>query len=308
MSAESVTRRIKDKVFEQGFDLCGIAQSRILVESKEILHKWCDSGMNDILGYLSRNIEKRTDPSRLLPGTKSVIVTGLSYNTEKQQREGVPVISRYAYGSDYHTVIGKKLEAVLDFIKSLAPGASGRCMVDSAPLSEKSWAMEAGLGWQGRNAVIINRKLGSFFFIGVILTDIVLEYDKPFTRDYCGNCRRCMESCPTGAINDDRTIDARRCIANLTIENRRPVPVNLAPLMEGMVYGCDRCQEVCPWNAEAPRHSVAEFELPEELAGLTGEEWLSMSPERFDVLFRQSAIWRKGYGSFFDNIRRICNT
>ena len=305
MQAETITKRIKDKVSEQGFDLCGIAQSRILVESREVLNRWCDSGMNDILGYLGRNIEKRTDPSRLLAGTKSVIVTGLSYYTEKKQKDGVPVISRYVYGADYHVVIRQKLETVLEYIKAIAPGADGKCLVDSAPLAEKSWAVEAGLGWQGRHTIIINKTIGSFFFIGVILTDLILDYDTPFAEDHCGTCRRCIDSCPTGAINDDRTIDARKCISNLTIENRGPVPMHLASRMEGRVYGCDRCQEVCPWNADVPVHRVADFEIPEDLADLTRGEWLSMSPEKFDLLFSRSALWRKGYESFLENIRRI---
>ena len=238
---------IKEKALDLGFDLCGIAASRSLSEREDILKDWCASGMNAGMSYLARDIDKRINPESLVPGAKSLIVTGINYYTDNQQTEpGVPVISRYAYGEGYQDVIKRKLTEFLAFIKSLEPEAEGRPFSDSAPLLEKAWAAEAGIGWQGRHSIVINKKIGSFFFIGILILNIELEYDKPVKRSYCGNCRLCIDQCPTGAINENSTIDARKCIANLTIENRGAIPDEIIPKLEGRVYGCDRCQEVCP--------------------------------------------------------------
>ncbi len=297
---------IKEKAFEIGFDLCGIAPSHPLKEHKLILENWCQAGMNGTMSYLAKNIEKRTDPRLLFPGAKSVIVTGLNYYTERRQGgDGVPVISRYVYGDDYHDVIIIRLNQILGFIKEQVPGADGKAFVDSAPVLEKAWAREAGLGWPGRHSIIINKNIGSFFFIGVIIVNISLEYDKPFTDEYCNECRLCIDACPTGAINADRTIDARKCIANLTIENREPVPEAFAEKMEGRIFGCDICQEVCPWNRYAKAHKINEFEISRELASLSGKEWLSLSSGRYDTIFRKSAVKRKNYKTFMKNVRTI---
>ena len=202
---------IKEKAQDIGFDLCGIAASRSLSEREDILKNWCMSGMNAGMNYLARDIEKRINPEFLVPGAKSLIVTGINYYTENKQTEpGVPVLSRYAYGEGYQDVIKRKLNELLAFIKSIEPEAEGRPFSDSAPLLEKAWAAEAGIGWQGRHSIVINKKIGSFFFIGILILNIELEYDKPVTEDYCGNCRLCIEQCPTGAINENRTIDARK--------------------------------------------------------------------------------------------------
>ena len=297
---------IKEKALELGFDLCGIALSRSLKEREDILKNWCSEGMNGGMSYLSRDIEKRINPEYLVPGAKSLIVTGLSYYTDKKQREpGVPVISRYAYGENYHDVIKRKLDKLLSFIKTINPEAEGRAFVDSAPLLEKAWAVEAGLGWQGRHSIVINKEIGSFFFIGTLILNIELDYDKPVTEEYCGNCRLCIDLCPTGAINENRTIDARKCIANLTIENRGPIPEEIIPKIGGRVYGCDRCQEVCPWNKNAKPHKTPEFDLPEEIEMMTKEDWKNLSTEHFKRLFRGSAIERRKYDPFMRNVTDV---
>ena len=224
---------IKEKASDLGFDLCGIAASRSLTEREDILKNWCTSGMNAGMSYLARDIGKRINPESLVPGAKSLIVTGLNYYTDKKQTEpGVPVLSIYAFGEAYQDVIKRKLSELLAFIRSIKPEADGRPFSDSAPLLEKAWAEEAGIGWQGKHSIVINKKIGSFFFIGALILNIELEYDKPVTDDYCGNCRLCIEQCPTAAINEDRTIDARKCIANLTIENRGPIPEEIVPNLE----------------------------------------------------------------------------
>jgi epoxyqueuosine reductase len=297
---------IKGKAAEIGFDLCGIAAARSLEEREVILKNWCASGMNSGMNYLSRETGKRINPQSLVPGAKSLIVTGINYYTDnKQTQPGVPVLSRYAYGEAYQDVITRKLNELLKFIRSIVPEACGRAFSDTAPLLEKAWAAEAGIGWQGKHSIVINKKIGSFFFIGILILNIELEYDKPVTGDYCGTCRLCIEQCPTGAINENRTIDARKCIANLTIENRGPVPEEIIPKLEGRVYGCDRCQEVCPWNGNALQHKIPEFQINEELAGMTAEDWSNLSRERFKRLFKKTPVGRKKYDTFMANVALV---
>jgi epoxyqueuosine reductase len=297
---------IKDKAHELGFDLCGIAQSRPLKERGTVLKNWCSEGMNAGMAYLFNDIEKRINPDFLVPGAKSLIVTGLGYYSDKQQREpGVPVLSRYAFGESYQTVIKRKLEKLMSFIMSLAPDAHGRLFVDSSPLLEKAWAVEAGLGWQGRHSIIINRNIGSFFFIGTLILDFELEYDEPVIAEYCGSCRLCIDLCPTGAINEDHTIDARKCIANLTIENREAIPEEILPKIERRVYGCDRCQEVCPWNKDAKPNTNPEFDLPPEIEMMTKEDWLKLSRDNFKRLFKGTPIERRKYEPFMRNVTDV---
>jgi epoxyqueuosine reductase len=299
---------IKEKAGELGFDLCGIAPSRSIEERENIIREWCSSGMNGEMSYLAQNIEKRINPEFLVPDAKSLIVTGLNYYSDiKQSEPGVPVISRYAYGINYHDVIKGKLIKLLTFIKSIEAKTEGRPFADSAPLLEKAWAGEAGLGWQGKHSIVINKEIGSFFFIGILVLNIKLEYDDPVKDDYCGNCRLCIDLCPTGAINENRTIDARKCIANLTIENRGPIPEEIIPKIGGRVYGCDRCQEVCPWNINAKPNRNPEFELPGELKGMTLEQWINLTREEFGRLFKRSEIARKKYDPFMRTVSIVTN-
>jgi epoxyqueuosine reductase len=300
---------IKERAFALGFDLCGIAPSRPLEDHEPILRNWCSSGMNGDMGYLGKRIEKRINPGLLFAGAKSVIVTGLNYYSEKKQGgNGIPVISRYAYGNNYHDVILDKLNKLLEFIIHIRPESAGKAFVDSAPIIEKAWAREAGLGWPGRHSILINNKLGSFFFLGVIIINLDLDYDKPFSEDHCGSCRFCIDSCPTGAINENRTIDVRKCIAYLTIEAKNPAPEELALKMEGRVFGCDKCQEVCPWNARAMPNKIPEFQLSAKLKKMTSEDWTNLSGYQFDRLFKKSAIGRRTYERFIQNVTIVTKT
>ncbi len=302
-SASDLSAGIKTRAFELGFNICGIARSRPLSENGPRLRSWVEAGMNDIMAYIARDIDNRLDPESLLPGAKSIVVTGLSYYSPNKQKDPeAPVISRYTYGSDYHEVIRLKLEDLLQWIKTLKPEVNGRPLVDSASVLEKGWAKEAGLGWQGRHSVVINKKIGSFFFIGILILDIDLEYDAPFTKDYCGECRLCIEGCPTGAINENRTIDARKCIANITIERRGPIPEALIPFLGRRIYGCDRCQEVCPWNRETKIPGTPEFELNEEIAAMSLNDWKHLTREKFKKLFGRSAMSRVKYEKLMANI------
>jgi epoxyqueuosine reductase len=295
--------QLKKKAYELGFDLCGIAKAHSLDEYGPRLKTWVDAGMNDKMGYLARDIGKRLDPENLLSGSKSLVVTGLNYYSEIKQKDAkAPVLSRYTYGINYHDVISEKLEKLLSWINSIKPEAKGRIIVDSAPLLEKPWAKEAGLGWQGRHSVLINKKIGSFFFIGTLVLNIELDYDSPVKEDYCGDCRKCIEACPTGAINENRTIDARKCIANITIENRGAIPEELIPHLERRIYGCDRCQEVCPWNTKAKPNKTPEFSINETVAAMNLNDWLNLSREQFSTLFERSAIGRVKYEQLMRNI------
>jgi len=286
-TGKSLSVLVKEKACNLGFDICGIAPSGNLKEHGSIIRNWCSSGMNGDMTYLSQNIEKRINPNILVPGAKSVIVTGMNYYTDKkQQQEGVPIISRYAYGDDYHDVIKGKLNKILDYIINLVPG----------------WAREAGLGWPGKHSILINNKIGSFFFIGVIITNIEFEYDKASYEDHCGTCRACIDACPTGAINENRTIDARRCISYLTVESKTPVPEEMVHRMERRVIGCDICQEVCPWNKIVKPHRIPELNLPGEVEQMTVDDWKSLSREQFKRLFGKSSIARRTFQRFITNI------
>ena len=294
---------IKNKASDLGFNICGIAKSRTLEEYGPRLKAGVDEGMNDIMGYLARDIDKRINPESIFPGAKSLVVTGLSYFSEILQKDPkAPLLSRYTYGSDYHEVIQARLEKLLAWIKSVNPEAEGKPFVDSSSILEKPWGREAGLGWQGRHSVLINKEIGSFFFIGILILNIDLDYDHPFAEDYCGECRLCMDACPTGAINDNRTIDARRCIANVTIERRGPIPGELVPFLGRRIYGCDRCQEVCPWNKKIKTGKTPEFTIDREIAEMSEEEWRVLSRERFTRLFGKTSMSRVKYEKLMGNI------
>ncbi|MCE5347308.1 MAG: tRNA epoxyqueuosine(34) reductase QueG [Bacteroidales bacterium] len=303
---KAISLLIKEKAYNMGFDLCGIAPARILEEHESIIKSWCSSGMNGMITYLGQNIKKRINPALQVPGAKSVIVTGLNYYADKKQGgDGIPVISRYAYGKDYHEVIKGKLNEILDYILILNPGAKGKCFVDSSSVLEKAWAREAGLGWPGRHSILINKNIGSFFFLGVIMLDIVVDYDEPVREDHCGKCRLCIDSCPTGAINENRTLDVRKCIAYLTIESKNPVPEDIIPKMGGRIYGCDKCQEVCPWNENAKPNRTLEFQISDGLKKMTTEDWLNLTSEQFDRLFKNTPVRRRTYERFMRNITSV---
>lgn len=302
----TLSAKIKEQALCVGFDLCGIAPVRTLTGNEAVLRHWYEKGMHDNMNYLGRDIEKRSNPGILFPGAKSLVVTGLNYFTDRLQEHGdIPVVSRYAFGSDYHDLITEMLNGLFSFITTLAPGTEGKAFVDSAPLMEKPWAVQAGLGWQGKHSIVINDNIGSFFFIGILILTIDLDYDSPYDGEKCGDCRACIDSCPTGAVNEDRTIDARRCIANLTIENRGPIPSEMIPLMDRRVYGCDKCQEVCPWNAHARPHNHPELDISDDLAGMTRDEWISLTNEQFDKIFKGTPVERVKFERFKSNIALI---
>ncbi|MBN2665536.1 MAG: tRNA epoxyqueuosine(34) reductase QueG [Bacteroidales bacterium] len=303
ISNKDLSEGIKRRAAELGFNICGIARARVLGEYGPRIRSWVNAGMNDNMGYLARNIDKRIDPVSLFPDALSLVVAGLSYYSKVLQKDPeAPVLSRYTYGRDYHEVIPEKLNLLLEWINTVRPGTGGRAFTDSSAIAEKPWGREAGLGWQGRHSVLINKSIGSFFFLGILILDTELDYDDPFDKDHCGNCRLCIEACPTDAINDNRTIDARKCIANLTIENRGPVPEDIVPHLGRRVYGCDICQEVCPWNKDLKLPVTPEFTIDKEIAEMSLSDWQNLTRERFSRLFGKTSMSRVKYEKFMSNI------
>jgi epoxyqueuosine reductase len=287
---------IKEKALELGFAGCGFSRAEALPEDKQGLETWLKNGHHARMGYMADHFEKRTDPTRLVEGARSVISLLYNYYTDKTPEDPeAPVLSKYAYGRDYHYVMKDKMHALFDFIKSMYPEAAGRVFVDSAPVLDRAWAKRAGLGWIGKNSMLISRTAGSFVFIGEIILNLELEYNELPESDFCGSCNRCIEACPTGAILETRTIDSEHCISYQTIENRGNISPEIEPGLSGRVFGCDICQDVCPWNRKAAKHHEPAFEPRPGLLEMSEEDWQKMGPEEFESMFQESAVQRAGY-------------
>lgn len=299
----SRSRRIKEKARELGFLECGITRAGHLNEDAPRLKHWLKEGYHGEMHYMEKHYEKRLDPALLVEGALSVILVLQNYHTlETPSDPAAPRISRYAFGKDYHRIVKKKLKTLLAFIQEEMGPANGRCFVDSAPLLERALARNAGLGWIGKHSLLLNRRNGSWFFIGSIVTDLELRHDTP-VREYCGDCTRCIDACPTGAILSDRIVDSRRCISCLTVEYKgKALPPEFRGRMENYVFGCDICQEVCPWNRNAHPHDEPRLNPLPGLLMLSREEWLGLDEDRYNRLFEGSAVKRAGYRSLKRNI------
>jgi epoxyqueuosine reductase len=286
-----------------GFEFTGFARAQRLDDEARRLEAWLRQGAHGKMAYMENHFDLRVDPTKLVPGAKSVICLTYNYFTdEKQSDPTAPKISRYAYGEDYHFVIRDKLKALLDFVRTEFGAVEGRCFVDSAPILERAWAERAGIGWNGRHTLTIHPRRGSFFFLATIVCDLELAYDDPI-RDHCGTCRRCIEACPTEAISPaGYFLDATKCISYLTIELRDEIPSEFQDQMQGWMFGCDICQEVCPWNRFSKRHDEPRFEPQGELLGMTRGEWTELTEEVFGRVFRKSAVKRTKYAGLRRNI------
>ncbi len=276
-----------------------------LTGEKEHLQNWLLNGMHGEMDYMERNIEKRVDPALLFENAKTIIVVLQNYYPEQTQSDPeAPVISKYAYGTDYHFVLRDKLKSLLSLINKKVENCNGRAFVDSAPVLERAWARNAGLGWIGKNSNLISVEHGSFFFIGELILDVELPYDtpKPVT-DHCGKCTRCIDACPTKAIVADRVIDARLCISYQTIELKDELDQNLSGKFENRVFGCDICQDVCPWNLKSAKNDEPAFQPDQRLLKLTREEWQQMGKPLFDELFKKSAVKRTGFNGMKRNLQ-----
>jgi len=303
------SKLIRGKAIELGFTACGFAPVRSMEEHRDHLQSWLDAGYHGTMDYMVNHFEKRLDPAKLVEGAKSVISVLLNYYPASKQRDsGSPVISKYAYGKDYHYVINNKLNDLLIFINSEISHYTGRAFVDSAPLLERAWAKEAGLGWIGKNSLLIHPDHGSFLFIGELITDIELEYDSPFSLNRCGSCTRCIDACPTGAIISPATLDARKCISYLTIETKEEIPDELKAKLSNRILGCDICQDVCPWNKKATPTKETDFMPVSSLLDMTGEEWNNLDKPTYNKIFRHSAASRAGFKRIIRNIRYLNET
>lgn len=288
-----------------GFLDCAIVKAGFLNEEKSRFQSWLASNMHGEMGYMERNIEKRLNPQLLVENTKTVIVVLQNYYPEQDQNDPeAPVLSKYAYGTDYHFVMKDKLRQLLSFINDEICPCNGRAFVDSAPVLERAWARRAGLGWIGKNSHLISVDHGSFFFIGELLVDIELPYETAKTiSDHCGNCTRCIEACPTNAILDNRLIDARKCISYQTIELKEELDENLKGRFENRAFGCDICQDVCPWNLKSTPHDEPRFKPDPNLLSLTSRQWHEMERPLFNQLFKKSAVKRAGFKGLKRNLQ-----
>jgi len=297
-----ITFLIKAEAKKLGFQDCGIAPAGFLDRDAAHLTGWLNNNMHAGMNYMEGHFDERTNPAKLVPGAKSVISVILNYYLpEVKNDKKNPKISKYAYGHDYHKVVKEKLKKLLNIIREFEKTVTGRFFVDSAPVLERAWAARSGLGWIGKNSNLINRKYGSFIFIGELIINIDLEYDNP-AKDYCANCTKCIDACPTGAIVADRVIDANRCISYQTIENKGEIDNNLKGKMGNWVFGCDICQDICPWNKGITPASEPDFIPRKEILEMTSENWNKLDEKRYNKLFSGTALKRTGFSGLKRNI------
>lgn len=295
---------IKQYAARCGFDFCGIAKAEKLEEDARRLEAWLNKGMHGSMQYMENHFDLRIDPTLIVPGAKSVITLLKNYFPSQQQTSEAPHISKYAYGKDYHEVIREKLNEFLHLLSTEIGEIHGRGFVDSAPVMERSWAQKSGLGWVGRNGNLINKQQGSFFFIATLIVDLPLEYDNPFAKDYCGSCTKCIEACPTGAILPGKVVDGSKCISYFTIELKDMlIPGEMKNKFDDWMFGCDICQDVCPWNRfSKPNNEIAFTPIP-EILNLSTKEWESMTEESFKKIFKHSPLKRTKFKGIQRNIR-----
>ena len=303
---EQHTAIVKKVARELGFDYCGIAQAKRLEEDERKLTNWLQKGLHGNMHYMENYFDLRVDPTRLVPGAKSVITLLLNYYPSEKQEDSAPRISKYAYGKDYHLIIKEKLYAFLAELKASIGAIEGRGFVDSAPVLERAWAREAGLGWIGKNGNLIHKNAGSFYFIATLITDLKLQADNPFTKDFCGTCNRCVEACPTGAILPEKVIDGSRCISYYTIELKSHIKPTLEKgQLDGWLFGCDTCQDVCPWNRFSKPHTNKNFNAIPEILQLNTSQWEEMSEETFKQVFGNSPLQRTRFKGIKRNLQLL---
>ncbi|MBA7554756.1 Epoxyqueuosine reductase [subsurface metagenome] len=299
------SEKIKQEAAKLGFTDCKIAPVHYLANDAKQLKQWLSAGMHASMRYMENHFEKRTDPGKLVAGAKSVIVLLLNYfPPEKQSNKDKLVVSKYAYGRDYHKVIKAMLNKLQQTIRNEIVSHEGRVFVDSAPVLERAWAARAGAGWVGKNANLISPEHGSFVFIGELIIDVGLAYDKPI-KDFCGSCTKCIEACPTNAILSPKIIDSRRCISYWTIEHKGPIPETFRKKFNNGIFGCDICQDVCPWNNKVKPHNIDDFLPSPDLMAMTKKVWQDLSEDTFNRLFKKSAIKRVKYSGLRRNIRFV---
>ena len=300
------TRFIKETALSLGFSHCGIAKAAPLDEDAKRLEKWLHAGMHGSMHYLENHFDLRVDPTKLVPGAKSVITLTQNYYSPKKQPAGSPKISTYAYGTDYHFVIKEKLNKLLEAIQQKAGDIVGRGFVDSAPVLERTWAQKSGAGWIGKNGNLISKTDGSFFFIATLIVDLPLVYDDPFAKDYCGSCTKCIDACPTDAILPDKTIAGNKCISYFTIELKDAIiPSEMKGKFDNWMFGCDTCQDVCPWNRFSKQHQEPGFTPNTAIETFGLQEWNNLTKEGFKTVFKNSPLQRSKFEGITRNLQFI---
>mgnify|MGYP003575063319 FL=1 len=290
---EQNTLLVKQLAQTFGFDYCGVARAQKLDDDARKLEAWLKGGYHGGMQYMENYFDLRIDPTQLVPGARSVITLLKNYYPQQPLNTQGPQISKYAYGTDYHTVIKGQLKAMMAELQTKVGQFSGRGFVDSAPVLERSWAARSGLGWIGKNGNLITKGSGSFFFIATLITDLELQYDDPFAKDFCGSCNRCAEACPTGAILPDKTINGSQCISYFTIELKEEIiPDEMRGKFQNWMFGCDVCQDVCPWNRFSQPHGEPQFSPLPELLNLGTQDWEALTEETFKKLFKKSPLSR----------------
>ena len=303
MSSKShYTDLIKQQASRLGFLSCGVSKAEFLEEEAPRLEQWLSQNMQGNMSYMENHFDKRLDPTLLVPGAKSVVSLLYNYYPEQQPDWDGFKISKYALGVDYHKVMRKKMKALVQFIEEEIGEVQGRAFVDSAPVLDKAWAAKSGLGWMGKHSNLLTKQLGSFYFIAELIIDLELEYDTPVT-DHCGSCTACIDACPTEAIVQPYVVDGSKCISYLTIELKESIPSDFSGKMDDWIFGCDVCQDVCPWNRFSKSHREPLFDPSPQLLSMTKADWVDMTKEVFDELFPRSAVKRTGYEGLRRNIR-----
>lgn len=306
MNIHQHTLLIKSVAQQLGFSYCGIAKAQPLNEDAKRLEAWLNKGYNGTMEYMANHFDLRIDPSKLVPGAKSVITLLLNYYPEQQQINSEAKISKYAYGNDYHEVIRDKLKQLLQHVKKQIGEINGRGFVDSAPVLERSWAQKSGLGWVGKNGNLINKQSGSFFFIATLIVDLELEYDNPLTKDYCGSCTKCIDHCPTEAILPDKVIDGSKCISYFTIELKDAlIPGAMKGKFDNWMFGCDVCQDVCPWNRFSKPNNEDNFAPLWQILNFSSNDWEEMTEESFKNIFKNSPLKRTKFVGIKRNLKFI---
>lgn len=305
-SPQEHTEFIRQEAFRLGFSACGIARAERLNAHEQPLKSWLREGLHGAMGYMENHLDKRLDPRLLVPGARSVVVVTLNYfPKEKQHLQSPYIVSKYAYGKDYHYIMKEKLHQLSEKLRERVPMHEGRVFTDSGPVLERAWAVKAGLGWMGKNGCLIIPRKGSFFFLGELITNVELAPDPPFEKNLCGSCRRCLDACPTGALTAPARLDARRCISYLTIELKSPIPLDFRGKLRGRVFGCDICQDVCPHNRFAVPNTEASFQPLEIILNGDGKTWENLDESTFNQMVKKSLspLKRAGYQKIKDNLQ-----
>jgi len=298
------TRVVKQAAGSLGFEFCGIAKAQTLDEDASRLENWLNKGMHGSMKYMENHFDLRVDPQKLVPGAKSVITLLINYFPSKMQNDNSPKISKYAYGKDYHDVIKNRLRNFLQILHGEIGEVHGRGFVDSAPVLERSWAQRSGLGWIGKNGNLITKQNGSFYFIATLITDLELDYDDPFAKDYCGSCTKCIDACPTEAILPEKIVDGSKCISYFTIELKEMmIPSGMKGKFQDWMFGCDVCQDVCPWNRFSKGTDEIELKPIHEVINFTFKDWEELTEESFKKIFKDSPIRRSKYAGIKRNLK-----